>query len=413
MVGQKVQAFFGDFALGDVGEDAGKVRVLTGFVFDAGDGQVFVKQRAVFAAVPQLALPEAVFAQADPQVAIKLGRLLAGGQNASVAADHFGLAIAGNARKRRVDGLDDAVGVGDHDAFQGGFKHLVGHAQVLPGNLQRFVALFQRVLQLVDVFVLDAGEDVRKTDHPNQLAAIQHAQVADVFFRQQLARVIQAGLLGHADDGMAGHRAHRQVRGFFRQQTHHVALGENAVITVRVAHQQRFDMLFAHQADGLVQRRIGRGHQRAALGVEDGVQVLEFEKELSALIQHDIALRQDAAITALIVHHQIMAHAMALEQHGGVVESGVHRDGFHRPAHHVAHRQLKGGGISKIQPQGVGFGPDAYRAGVFDHQQRAAGGLTHQAGSLNHTGFRLAGKNARGNDLLDGATDGHCRKLSK
>src|SRR5690606_28444858 len=72
---------------------------------------------AVLLAVPDLALPEALFLNGLPQGVIEFAALPAGLQEARLLADRFYGRIAGQPRERRINRYNRARQIGDHDAF--------------------------------------------------------------------------------------------------------------------------------------------------------------------------------------------------------------------------------------------------------------------------------------------------------
>ncbi len=118
--------------LGDVGEDGDVIGNAVGVVAHgayAQHGHVF---GAVLTRATQLAGPVGLFGHGAPHGVVAGLRVVCGLQEAGMAAQYFGPAVAGDAGKGVVDVDQAAFRVGDHDAFAGVGEH--AGVQLQPGR---------------------------------------------------------------------------------------------------------------------------------------------------------------------------------------------------------------------------------------------------------------------------------------
>ena len=91
---------------------------------DGRDGHGRLEQRAVLAAIGQLALPALPRQDGLPHVGVEIRRMDAALEQARRLAEQLLPAVAGQVHQRLVDLEDGALQVGDHDAVAGRFQRL-------------------------------------------------------------------------------------------------------------------------------------------------------------------------------------------------------------------------------------------------------------------------------------------------
>ncbi|MCH2242804.1 MAG: hypothetical protein MK041_12975 [Aquabacterium sp.] len=134
VVGQALQRLLVALVHGHVAEDADVVRDPALRIAHAADAQQLGIDRAVAAAVPDLAAPLASLGQRLPHRAVEGLVLAAGGEHGRRAAQHVLARVAGDGAEGGVDLNDAALQVGDDHAFAGVVEDAGGHAPAFVGR---------------------------------------------------------------------------------------------------------------------------------------------------------------------------------------------------------------------------------------------------------------------------------------
>jgi len=257
-------------------------------------------------------------------------------------ADGLVRQVAGDLGKCRVDGLDDILGVGDHDAFERALEHLGGQALVLLRECQAVLSLSQCFTQLVNVVVFDtlqqAGEGGQAQQFPG---AVGDAEVANVFLHEQRAGMVQAVIAGDADERAAGQRADVVQTLDAADQTHDIAFGEDAVVTLRVPREDGVQAAGIHFFDGVGQR--GVDAENRVPSIEYRLDLAQGQVVFDALVDDDVALRDHTPVFSAVVQHQEMPHFFLAKAQGGFAQEGAGEDGFDWRTH-----VLRNGGVDGL-----------------------------------------------------------------
>ena len=187
------------FFLGrDVVEQAQVMQRSAVLVFHHADGEQLGVQAAVFAAVPQLAVPVALGAQSVPDVGVKRRLVPPRLEQARVLAHHLLRGVAGDAGEGVVDHHDVALRIGDENAFAG----MREHAGRQPELGLVALALADFAGHQHKAGGLAAAVLIRRLGRHRQLEIAPSVRIVDVVFMAHRGAVgagVLHGLAGHGD----------------------------------------------------------------------------------------------------------------------------------------------------------------------------------------------------------------------
>jgi hypothetical protein len=129
--------FIGQLARGDVLFHTDKMLQYAMIVEHRRNRGQFPEQRAILAAIMELALPGAAGGDCSPHVAIFFRRLFPGTQHLRIPADDFGGAVASGRLELRIDVLNHRIRVSDDDGNRALLHRQRQRAQRLLGKFAR------------------------------------------------------------------------------------------------------------------------------------------------------------------------------------------------------------------------------------------------------------------------------------